>query len=311
MKQGFETTRRQHYVWRKYLEPWTADGKLWCLRTGNIAPFHTNPINVAVERDFYKLHPLEPNDLEFIRRVSIQPIKNDTLRELNEGWLQQFKLLTALVELVRKNDKLSSAFQSDVDGLLIELEEKTQMRLEHGVSTYLDQLLAGDTSFFENDKSATEFCVFVAYQYFRTKARKEAVLNQFDGKDQVLMRRCWPVLMHVFATNVGHSIFVRRKTERLVLISNESSVEFITGDQPVLNTYAAHVSPLDGVEKVEFYYPISPTKAVIFTDSNVHLASETAGIGSFRATYFNQLVERCSNELLFARHRAALPERSL
>jgi hypothetical protein len=45
--------RRQHYVWRAYLERWAVNGNVHCLRAGRV--FCTDPGNLAVERDFHRL----------------------------------------------------------------------------------------------------------------------------------------------------------------------------------------------------------------------------------------------------------------
>ena len=46
-------TRRQHHVWRSYLEAWSTGHIIFCLRDGRIFP--SNVSGVGVERDFYKL----------------------------------------------------------------------------------------------------------------------------------------------------------------------------------------------------------------------------------------------------------------
>ena len=64
-------TRRQHYVSRHYIEMWLGkDGLASCLRDQKI--FQTNPINIVVERDFYKLQKLTREDIfilqEFVKK---------------------------------------------------------------------------------------------------------------------------------------------------------------------------------------------------------------------------------------------------
>jgi hypothetical protein len=67
-----ETNKKhQHYVWKKYLNPWTTDGKLWCKRNGII--FNPSLENIAQERYFYATAPLNEIELklatEFIKRT--------------------------------------------------------------------------------------------------------------------------------------------------------------------------------------------------------------------------------------------------
>ena len=57
-------TRKQHYVWRYYLEAWRHEnGLVHCLREGKI--FATNPVNIMAERDFYRLSELTKPDVMF------------------------------------------------------------------------------------------------------------------------------------------------------------------------------------------------------------------------------------------------------
>jgi hypothetical protein len=49
-------TRRQHHVWRSYLEAWSTEKIIFCLQDGRIFP--SNVSGVAVERDFHKLQEL-------------------------------------------------------------------------------------------------------------------------------------------------------------------------------------------------------------------------------------------------------------
>ena len=58
--------RHHHYVWKKYLEPWTADGQIWCLMNGEIFP--TNPKHIGQARDFYNLKELSDEDIAFVQK---------------------------------------------------------------------------------------------------------------------------------------------------------------------------------------------------------------------------------------------------
>lgn len=79
--------RRHHYVWKKYLEPWTTDGQIWCLTNGEI--FRTNPKNVGQARDFYKLKELSDEDIAFIFKLATAP-GPPLLEELNGDWIKSF-----------------------------------------------------------------------------------------------------------------------------------------------------------------------------------------------------------------------------
>ena len=56
--------RRQHHVYRHFLDAWSTSGKIHCLGGGKIFAAHTK--NVAVEGDFYRLEEITVGDREFI-----------------------------------------------------------------------------------------------------------------------------------------------------------------------------------------------------------------------------------------------------
>ena len=51
----------------------------------------------------------------------------------------------------------------------------------------------------------------------------------------------------------------------MILIHNDLGMPFITGDQPVINTYAVNAINAQ-IDNVEFYYPVSPTLAILISD---------------------------------------------
>jgi hypothetical protein len=55
-------TRRQHHVWRSYLDAWSTDQIIFCSRDGRTFP--SNVGGVGVERDFHKLPALTSADIE-------------------------------------------------------------------------------------------------------------------------------------------------------------------------------------------------------------------------------------------------------
>ncbi|HXH73253.1 MAG TPA: DUF4238 domain-containing protein, partial [Mariprofundaceae bacterium] len=168
--------RRQHYVWRKYLAPWTDHGKIWCHRNGE-QPFQTSPVNVAVERDFYKLTELTQSDLHFVYKVAIEPIRHPELKRMNEDWLNTFEEVFRLDKQLRRQEQLSHEIVAELDEVMHNLDEEHHTRVEHSASTHLDALINGDTNFYDDDDAASEFLYFLASQYFRTKNIRESVLR--------------------------------------------------------------------------------------------------------------------------------------
>ncbi|MDD4914622.1 MAG: DUF4238 domain-containing protein [Methylococcales bacterium] len=298
--------RRQHYVWKKYLEPWCVDGKVWCHRNG-ANPFHTNPINVAVERDFYELTQLTKNDILFIQKVAIDPIKNDTLRELNAGWISTFDNIFRLNHSLRATDWIPEEFIKELDKVMHNLDEDHHNELEHIAEVYLDSLHKGDTSFYRDDEDAVEFIYFLTSQYFRTKNIRDNVYRSFNSIaiKEVSIERAWPIMRNIFSTCVGFTLYAKRNEYNLVILNNESELDFITSDQPVQNVHAAgRVGEL--IDEVEFYYPISPRRGVIISNDARYIGKTEEAVGPVTVSYFNDVVMKSAYEQIFSRTAACL-----
>lgn len=293
--------RRQHYVWRKYLEPWCVDGKVWCHRRG-AAPFHTNPINVAVERDFYELKQLTKNDIVFIQKVVIDPIKNDTLRDLNAGWISTFDNIFRLEHALRETDWIPEEFIVELDRCMHNLDEDHHNRMEQVAEDYLGALHKGDALFYDDDDCAVDFTYFLAGQYFRTKNIRDSVLRSFRNISipGVSVERAWPIMRHIFTTSIAFNLYAKRRDYKLVLLNNVSELEFITSDQPVLNVHAAGRSG-EIVEEVEFYYPVSPSMAVIISNDEKYAKTRVESIGPVNVSYLNDSVVKSAYEQVFTK----------
>ena len=53
------------------------------------------------------------------------------------------------------------------------------------------------------------------------------------------------------------------------MIENNSKEDFITGDQPVINTFSFNAPKNESPENLAFYYPISPDLAVLFIGKRI------------------------------------------
>lgn len=83
------TTKKQHYIWRKYLSPWTENnsntGKIACLRNQKV--FSTSLMNVAHENYFYEITEMSPREKNLVYSLAIEHGANRQ-KEVNQGWLE-------------------------------------------------------------------------------------------------------------------------------------------------------------------------------------------------------------------------------
>lgn len=247
------TPRRQHYVWRSYLEAWATDEKIFCLQDHRI--FSTNVSNVAVEKDFYKLQELTKEDLECVKGIIDNA--DPAARPVLEGFLAYFGFpggLQANADLIG-----NSELEAQVRHEIISAEEKYHASLERDMVPIIASLRRRDALFYDDDKQCEGFLYFLCVQYLRTKRMRDQVAPITTRLKGFNVDWCWNVLRHIFAANLGCSLYRERKRRSLLILENDTSSPFITGDQPIINLLASS-------KLLAFYYPLSPTTAIILDE---------------------------------------------
>lgn len=305
------TTRRQHYVWRKYLEPWTTlkgnARQIWCLRRDSTVPINPEIKNVAVERDFYRLRDLERGDVEFVRAMGISKDTSPRARKTNEHWIAIFEGMLKLQRVLRDRLSANTRLVAELNKELIESQEKDYARIEDRAVSHLNALQGGDVAFFDDDAEAIKFSYFLAHQYFRTRAMRNRIRDTFAAQsDKDRFDRTWPILRYIYATNIGCDLFRNRKSVKLQVLEAAPGTGFITSDQPAINTYGAFVPARTVIEEVELLYPVSPTRAVILSGHPVYRDMHGKALEPLRMAYLNQALERIAYEQLFSHSDEAL-----
>ena len=262
-------TRKQHYVWRYYLEAWQQEkGIINCLRDGKI--FSTNPQNVMAERDFYKLPRLTKADLK-VFEFFMQSTPPE-LREANLDFINKLALLTNANDLIQIREEISDDIKSYFQTVIIEAEEKLHERIENNALPILEELRQKQTKFLYNDKTAISFFDFIAHQYCRTKRIRESVgkilSNSFPNRDCSHLQN---LLCHCFANNMGVSLFRDRNEFDIVFLDNTTDLGFITGDQPIVNLMGTRNGTPP--EELALYYPLAPDLAFILLPREYKLCS--------------------------------------
>jgi hypothetical protein len=294
------TKDRQHYVFRHYLLPWAnEEEQIWALRNGNIFP--ANVRNVAVERHFYKLQDLTDEDITLIRRVGIDGAPKyvqDRCETLIDTFTGPFKIR----KLIDPNDPDAEAMLSWLDERVINHEEELQGDVESILLPALVEMRAGRTDFYADKDQAQEFLHAVSFQYMRTKKRREAfqALTRIPiaGADTM---RFGNLLTLILTLRFADSLYRDREQFKVILLDNRTDTPFITGDQPVINLHATFEP--GAPEKLEFFYPLSPQKAMLLLEvSGDH--SESATVED--VLRFNNLITRNSHEQVFSNSREYL-----
>ena len=137
---------------------------------------------------------------------------------------------------------LTPAAEAFLDRKIINAKEDYHSRLESGVAPIIEHIRRGDLSFYDDDGKCITFLHFLCVQMLRTKGLLERMRRCVQEPLHGCSDAATPdlvssssVLCHIFAANVGASFYRERKQRRLVLLTNQTTVPFVTGDQPVIN----------------------------------------------------------------------------
>ena len=266
------TTRRQHTVWRYYLEAWQNHrGRVHCSRRGRILPQPTNPVNLMVERDFYRLERITRDEAAYLRYF-IQRTETAALRKSHQDLVTKLAYIAEANELIQTSDTTSPSEKEYARRVVIETEEDLQTGAEQAAKPILEELRQKRAGFINDYEAAMTFFYFISHQYFRTKGMREAIGKELSesvpGYDLSGLKN---IVCHIGAVNVGATLFVDRREFDIVFLESEGESGFITGDQPVANLMGTG----DGSETAELalYYPLSPALSCLVSPRVYNLRS--------------------------------------
>ena len=299
--------RGQHYVWKHYLESWTTNGKLFCLRNNEI--FETAPVNIGKKRDFYRLNELTEQDIFNIKLlISNMPVSS---QKIHIGWINFFNVVFDLKKICESASVKNAEIEKELDIALNNFEEDLHSKIEGMGAPYIENIIDTNLSFFDNQEERYDFCYFLAVQYFRTNFIKKQAIETFSNfGDKVSpeftpyilnMEKSWNILSHIFATNVGFSLSYMR----LILLKNNTQIPFVTADQPAINLKATY-NIKEPPEEFELYYPLSPNIAILLVDKNKDLFSEN--LNEDDVVKLNNAIVNASLEQIYANNRTILEQ---
>ena len=293
------TTRRQHYVWRHYLESWSHENnQVCCLRNGNI--FSTNPKNIMVERDFYKLVPFTREDIQMFSywlKEKCEP----SMRATNQSTFSNFAKIANVNEIIQRMKNATDAERSYARDLTIEAEENLHQGMENEAIPVINELCQERLDFLNNQALTISFFRFIAHQYFRTKKMREitgTILSKLSPDYD--FGRLHQVYCHCFSDNFGCSLFVDRKKLDIVFLRTRND-GYITGDQPIVNLASKESMKHDDVA---LYYPLCPCISVLiafkeFSCRSMEVSNEIAkGLNEAIAYTSDQFLVATSEEVL-------------
>ncbi len=312
-----QTTKKQHYIWRSYLAPWTnndsSTGTVACLRGQMV--FTVSLMNIAHENYFYGIKELSKLERKIIFEMTVNKTAGSQ-REANQGWLNlycaPYDLADEVVRLRHSigfpTDRAQIESNQEFKNWNIECIKRVHCQIESIGMQYMELIRQNDLSFWKIEKSRDEFSFYLCNQYFRTKRIRDSFIMVFDKfkassedfKD-ICPENMWLPLSLIFASNVGAHV---AHNFSIVLLQVEDSC-FIVGDQPVLNTFLTfdmYTPPND----MELFYPVTPHTALLLTTDQKYGSGQILKIDAHEVAKYNTLEIRSSREQSFAKDKSHL-----
>lgn len=295
---------RQHYVWKQYLKSWTQGERIFCLRENVI--FVTNAINVAVEKDFYKLKELTTFDIEFIQRI-ILSIPDPKLQKFHSGWFTLFNLIFKIKSEISQNRDPTEGNNVEFDQMINNFIEDLHCDIESNAIQYIDSILKSDINFFKTKEDRYRFIHFLCVQYMRTNKIKSEIISKAN-QSLPNIERIWDIWSHILATNMAYSLFLDRQYFNLLLLINKTSIPLLTCDQPVFNTYAKKKGMVDASvpSELELYYPVSPFLAVLLSKKEEYKTTDKLFLSEDQVSLYNEHIYNCSHEQIYSNSKEVL-----
>lgn len=290
--------RHHHYVWREYLKPWMSNGKVFCLRDNRI--FSSNPMGVGQERDFYVLANLTDKDIAFIRGMSISPGASTEQKEYFEEIIDTYRLAAIGVKFSENVANKSPEALEVGKRVRSNLIEEHHSAIENIGFDPLQMLRAGDASFLDGDEGFLDFTTYLYTQFLRTKKSYSLSLSSTNYEDMI--EKTWPIIAQLWAVSMANTAFQMKDSYSLNFYRADDSIDFITCDQPVINTLPKDRKP--NSFEFEVYYPISPRLSVIF--GNLKHKQSVQLLGNDEVRHFNNEMVRNSHEQLYAFKKESL-----
>lgn len=292
-----QNTKRQHYVWRNYLKPWCNNGKIYCLREGEI--FQANLMGIAQQRYFYRIEELSDHEIFTLKELLV----NYQIPELQKSMNYWIDLYTYPYKykdsLIKKGIDITNTER-------FKKWELNHIELMHSVIEndsvkYLNKLLNEDVSFYDVGESKADFNLFLMMQYYRTKKMRES-FSGIEGKDlDINFERLSNIVSQLSAIAASFNMGLTEKEFKCHIIKNITAIPFITSDQPVINICANYkqLKLLKGWNEFQLYYPVGPYLAVKISNEE-HLREQICEENVIR---YNNLIYNAAHEQIYSKDR--------
>ena len=288
---------RVHRVWHHYLDQWRTFSQTWCLRNNRIS--HGDIQN---KRLIFYINHLDLQHIALLNELFFDKMHPD-LKILNMNWISLLTEIQRLLQIKEPEEQHFQALQK-IRNLAYTFEEDFHSKYDTGSMLLLDKLYQKDFSLLNEDDYYL-FNTYMCVQYFRTKNRKKSFLAMQKDYPTVDILRIWNISSYMLASNMAFTI--ANDGYKHIFLENNTAINFITGDQPVINTYTGLeiINPLE-YEPFELYYPLTPKLALLITRNDAFTHKSIYQLNEDDVYKYNDLIFKNSFEQVYSKEKSEL-----
>ena len=255
-------TKRQHYVWRKYLRAWLTDEKdsIYTAFKDQRKVNLVSLMGVGQQNYFYKMHEITEEDLKLMRSLveNAPAIFKGILSDMVFAYWSYTD-----IKKIYRNDPMIIQKRPSIEQEIKEIEINTFEKIEGKVELLGKSLLEcksiDDIKNLDVGDGILDIFLYFFVQHGRTKKMYDSHLKIFtdNPKYKSLIEHAFPFISLYNAFKLCYDMVA--SGWNIIFVKNKTSIPFITADQPIIN-YAYNEETEEGLE---LYYPTSPSTAVI------------------------------------------------
>lgn len=244
-------TKKSHYVWQYYLKSWATKDSIYCSIDGR-TPFLTSLDNVANKRYFYKLKKFNEDEKEFLINLINKNLPSFVVDSLKE-------YINNIEKYFQWQDTHNASTTNEVNN--IQIGEDEMSSIETGCLKLINNLKSGNIQYCISEENRITLYIFVAMQYLRTKRIYDDLVQ--GNLQEINTENIIAPFRKIMSFNIAYYFYAL--DYKILLLRNRTNQEFITSDQPVINTLVDYSKLNRHTDDMKLYYPISPSIAILIT----------------------------------------------
>ena len=283
MEKHKQIKRNHHYVWSYYLKSWAKGNNIFYISPSKKIACDSVK-GLAKEIDFYKISPLNSDDIDFLKRWSQK--SPQFLQDIHLSHLNDFIKLSKISNAISQSGQHSKSLKQIDKAIRHNSLENLHTIYEDLAVNVIRNLAQGNNSLLKSNQNLVAFCAYLGHQMSRTKMFKDNAFKVIKTDTVIaksypiyskLLEKNWWFLSFIIGTNIGMNLYETKDRDNHIFISNNTGVPFVTSDHPIINVHSSlkEIPTGEPPTSADFYIPLSPKYAYMINNSSDynHLAN--------------------------------------